>query len=75
MIETAIVVELSAAIDAVNATFNRLPEAERPDPAARQDLDRELDVAITSGDPERALAAIVSWRDHWLGEFEAVANG
>lgn len=67
--------ELAAAVRAVNAAYNRLPEAARRQTTIAYDsLDQEVDDAILSGDRDRAMAAIKAWRGHWLQEFEEVRS-
>jgi hypothetical protein len=66
--------ELAAAVRAVNAAYNRLPQEGRPDPAAFDPLEQEVDAACLSEDRERALAAIREWRNHWLGLFQEAAG-
>jgi hypothetical protein len=63
--------ELAAAVRAVNAAYNHLPVNSRPDPAAFDPLEAEVDAACLSGDQERAFAAIRAWRGYWLNQFGA----
>lgn len=65
--------ELAVAVRAVNAAYNRLPENARPE-VPFNGLDREIDAAIASGDRDRAMAAISSWRGHWLHQLEGIAR-
>ncbi len=66
--QVSIRAELAAAVRAVNAAYNRLPENRRP-VIAYDALDRELDAACVADDRERATAVISEWRDHWLSTF------
>ena len=63
--------ELAEAVEAVSATFSRLPVAvqQRID-VARDGLEAEVDAAIVTGDRGRAQAAIRVWRGHWLTTIE-----
>jgi hypothetical protein len=67
--------ELAAAVRAVNAAYYRLPVEDRPDPAAFDPLEAEVDAACLGGDRDRAFAAIRAWRQHWLAQFAVVAEG
>jgi hypothetical protein len=63
--------ELAAAVAAVNARFDRLPENVRES----RDLDwtridRLLDRALLDGDRADALAAIREWKNYYLAKFE-----
>jgi hypothetical protein len=64
--------ELAAAVRAVNAAFNRLPESAKTRMDLSVDgLEGEIDMAIRAGDRDRAVKAIAAWRDHWLDNFKA----
>jgi hypothetical protein len=65
--------ELAAAVRAVNARFNALPEFRRPD-IHWDGVDAEVDAAILSGDRERAIRAIEAWKHHHLALIEEAAN-
>ena len=74
MTPTSIRTELAAAVRAVNAAYYRLPVEGRPDPAAFDPLEAEVDAACLDEDRDRALAAIRAWRQHWLARFAEVAE-
>jgi hypothetical protein len=65
--------ELAAAIRAVNARYNALPESRRPD-IHWEGVDAEVDAAILSGDRERAMRAIEAWKRHHLALCEEAAK-
>jgi len=62
--------DLRAAVREVTAAYNALPPSLQVHvgPANRDGLDAEVSAA--GEDPPRALAAIRSWRRHWLATFE-----
>jgi hypothetical protein len=65
--------ELAVAVRAVNAAYYRLPVESRPDLAAFDPLEAEVDAACLSGDRDRALAAINAWRGYWLDQFASLS--
>lgn len=67
---------LANAVRQVNAAFNRLGRSTQDKVEIRYDgLDAELDAAILSGDRDRAIAAIRSWRGHWLHQLSRAGGG
>lgn len=66
--------ELAAAVRAVNAAYNRLPESRRPDVTGWNALDRAVDEACAAGDRDRALQAIDEWRDSYLAACSKAAS-
>jgi hypothetical protein len=60
---------LANAIRQVNTAYSRIPAAARPEPAATDPLEDEINAACLAGDRDRALAAIRAWRGYWVREF------
>jgi hypothetical protein len=65
--------ELAAAVRRVNAAYYRCPEP-RPEVIGQtwSRLEFEIDAAIGSDDPGRALRAIAAWEAHAQGVLGAV---
>jgi hypothetical protein len=64
---TTLSAEHAAAIRCINAAYNRLTPHEQQQIELHHDhLEDELGAARASGDTDRALAAIQTWREHWV---------
>jgi hypothetical protein len=68
---TTIRAELAAAIRAINATYDRLPEDGRPE-VAWTNWDEALNRALLAADRQQARETIRAWRDHHLEMLEAI---
>jgi hypothetical protein len=67
----AVAAALANAYRQVNVSFSRLPKSKQDAiPIGYDQLDRELEASIASGEADRAMAAIADWRAHWLRKIE-----
>lgn len=64
----------SALFEVLVAHIKLAPEVRKQIEIPFDGLDRELDAAISSGDRDKALAAIRAWRQHWLYELGRAAR-
>ena len=68
--------ELTAAIDRVNAAYNRAgqPEAAELSGEYWNALDAEVNAAIAGGERSRAMVAIGTWEQHCLDRIKEAAQ-
>lgn len=64
--------DLAAAIRAVGAAYDRLPETDRPEigDEAWKRLERAIDDRCAAGDKDGALEAIRDWHDFAMGRLK-----